>query len=113
MLRSDNRDHLEKAINHLHQGILLSLNEDLQELLRAHSTTERKYKYYQIQYKSIIDDMNLGNNSEVEIEVSEGSIKLHPIKKKEYSLEELMDGVTRENIHHEVETGPSKGNETW
>ncbi|MFX0097990.1 MAG: AbrB/MazE/SpoVT family DNA-binding domain-containing protein [Candidatus Hodarchaeota archaeon] len=63
--------------------------------------------------KSILDDMNLGDNSEVEILISDGAIELHPVKKKEYTLEELMEGITQENLHHEVETGSPKGNEAW
>ena len=63
--------------------------------------------------KSILDDMQLGDNSEVEISISDGIIKLKPVKKREYSLEELMEGVTQENLHLEVDTGSPKGNETW
>ena len=63
--------------------------------------------------KSILDDMHLGNNSEVEILISDGMIKLQPVKKKEYTLDELLEGVTPENLHQEVETGPPKGNEIW
>ncbi len=36
-----------------------------------------------------------------------------PIVKTKLTLKQLMDKVTPENIHREVETGPATGNEAW
>jgi antitoxin component of MazEF toxin-antitoxin module len=30
-----------------------------------------------------------------------------------FTLEELLAGVTKENVHAEVDTGPAVGNEAW
>ena len=30
-----------------------------------------------------------------------------------YSLEELLEGVTSENLHEAISTGPAVGNEAW
>lgn len=32
---------------------------------------------------------------------------------KEFSLQSLLDQVTKENLHEEVQTGPSCGKEAW
>lgn len=32
---------------------------------------------------------------------------------EQLSLEKLLDGITEENIHHEVETGIPVGSEVW
>ncbi len=34
-------------------------------------------------------------------------------KEKEQYLEELLAGITEENLHPEIKTGPSVGNEAW
>lgn len=35
------------------------------------------------------------------------------IRRKRYSLEALVDQVTPENLHHEVDTGRPVGREVW
>jgi antitoxin MazE len=34
-------------------------------------------------------------------------------RRRRYTLEQLIDGITPENRHHELEWGPSVGNELW
>ena len=36
----------------------------------------------------------------------------HPMK-EELSLEQLLDGITEENVHREIETGIPVGSEVW
>lgn len=51
----------------------------------------------------------------VVVDVSEegGKIILTPVKKKEITLQSLLSGVTRENIHGEISTGKRVGKEMW
>jgi antitoxin MazE len=34
-------------------------------------------------------------------------------KRRRYSLEQLLEGITRENYYQEIDWGPSRGNEAW
>lgn len=45
--------------------------------------------------------------------MQEGTLLITPVTEHEWTLEELLAGVTDENRHHEWETGPAEGEETW
>jgi antitoxin MazE len=49
------------------------------------------------------------------VNVSEegGKIILTPVKKRKITLEGLLSGVTKENIHGEISTGKRVGKEIW
>lgn len=57
-------------------------------------------------------EVGLEQNSLVTVSIKEGKLLLEPVKSS-YSLEELLAKVTANNLHHEVETGPTVGNEAW
>jgi antitoxin MazE len=57
-------------------------------------------------------EVGLEQNSLVTVSIEEGKLLLEPVKPS-YSLEELLAEVTVDNLHHEVETGPTVGNEAW
>ena len=61
--------------------------------------------------KNIIDKVNLSENAEVEIESKNGTIVIFPAK-KEYSLDTLLEQITKSNLHSE-EDFKSEGNEVW
>jgi antitoxin component of MazEF toxin-antitoxin module len=42
----------------------------------------------------------------------DGEIRMTDKEKEQY-LEELLAGITEENLHPEIKTGPSVGNEAW
>ena len=42
-----------------------------------------------------------------------GSGRITPIGKPKPTLKQLMAKVTKENLHHEVDTGSAIGIETW
>lgn len=50
-------------------------------------------------------------NSTVEIDEADNGIVIKPVGKKEYSLKELVNGITRQNRHHEVDFGRPVGKE--
>jgi antitoxin component of MazEF toxin-antitoxin module len=49
----------------------------------------------------------------VDISADSGKIVIHPRVEPEYRLEDLLKGVTKRNIHAEVETGEAVGREDW
>ena len=57
-------------------------------------------------------EVGLEQNSLVTVSIEEGKLLLEPAKPS-YSLEELLAKVTKDNLHHEVETGLAVGNEAW
>jgi antitoxin MazE len=61
--------------------------------------------------KTVIEKVNLSENSEVEIESKNGSIVIFPVK-KEYSLDSLLEQITKSNLHTEDEF-KIEGNEVW
>ena len=63
--------------------------------------------------KAFALDAQLENNSVVEISLIEGRIVIKPISPHHWSLEQLLSGVTSDNIHQETNTGDAVGNEVW
>ena len=57
-----------------------------------------------------VKEFNLKNGSQVEVIEEEGKLVIKPQK---LTLEMLLSGITKENIHAAIETGPSVGNEEW
>ena len=58
-------------------------------------------------------DANLKLNKLVDISIDKGSIIITPISEKEYSLKKLLEGVTKNNLHEEFDTGAPVGKEIW
>jgi len=55
----------------------------------------------------------LKNDSFVEISLVDGRIIVTPVVAPSWTLEELLAGINKNNIHHEVDTGSAAGNEVW
>ncbi len=56
--------------------------------------------------------MKLDFGSEVSITAKEGRIIIEPLQKLEYSLDELVAGISAQNAQDEVSFGPPVGKET-
>jgi antitoxin MazE len=56
---------------------------------------------------------HLEEGSSVEIIEDQGELKLRPVSEKAYSLDEMLDAITGENLHEEMQTGSAKGKELW
>ena len=63
--------------------------------------------------KAFAIDAQLVNDSFVEISIVEGQIIITPVVPPSWTLEELLAGVNKNNLHHEVDTGSAVGNEVW
>ena len=54
----------------------------------------------------------LSENSQIEMSLDTGKLVISPVSEKP-TLEELLAGITPENLHGEWETGPDVGREVW
>jgi antitoxin MazE len=63
----------------------------------------------------LLAELNLSENSTVDLKVEDGKLIIAPMQKKKwkYSLEELLAGVSEENIHPETDWGSAVGEELW
>lgn len=52
-------------------------------------------------------------NEPVDVREEDGRIVIEPLRKKTYSLEELVSQITPKNRHLGIDTGPAMGNEVW
>ncbi len=63
--------------------------------------------------KAFARDAQLENDSFVEITIVEGHIIITPVEAPSWTLEELLAGINKKNLHHEIDTGSPVGNEVW
>jgi antitoxin MazE len=63
--------------------------------------------------KAFALDAQLENDSFVEISIVEGQIIITPVAAPSWTLEELLAGINKNNLHNEVDTGFTMGNEVW
>lgn len=59
---------------------------------------------------SLAQKIGLKEGTPVDLEVNDDAMI---IRRKRYSLEQLLSQVTPDNIHGEVDTGPQVGREIW
>ena len=67
--------------------------------------------------KALADAVKAHEGKRAEIKVERGALVLRPIvkpsRRPRYTLEELLSGMTRDNVPQEVDWGPPRGNEAW
>jgi antitoxin MazE len=63
--------------------------------------------------KSFATEVGLQRETSVELSLADGKLVITPVDKPKLTLKQLLAKVTKENLHHEVDTGPAIGNETW
>ena len=63
--------------------------------------------------KNVAQDVHIQEGSSVELSVEEGRLIISPRKKGKYTLKELVDRITLENMHSETDWGPPVGKEAW
>jgi antitoxin MazE len=62
--------------------------------------------------KTVADQAGVREQDEMEVEVTAGIIHLRP-RAYEPRLEDLLAGITPENLHSELDYGRPEGNEAW
>jgi antitoxin MazE len=63
--------------------------------------------------KSFAVESKIEQGSVVEVSLDGGKIVVKPVAEAEYTLEALLAGVTKRNLHAEVDAGGAVGKEVW
>ena len=63
--------------------------------------------------KSFAAEAGLREDGPVELSLVEGKLVVQPVPEKPPTLDELLRGVTDQNLHGEWDTGPAVGREVW
>jgi antitoxin MazE len=61
--------------------------------------------------KGFARQINLNDGASIDLSLHKQTIVMKPRNEKKYTLDELLRGVTKKNIHGEVTTGPAVGRE--
>jgi len=63
--------------------------------------------------KLFAEEAGLSRYSDVELSVVDGNLLVFPIREPQPTLEGLLAGVTDDNLHPAIDTGPAVGREAW
>jgi antitoxin MazE len=63
--------------------------------------------------KAFAAEAGLHANGDVELSLVEGSLVVQPVAAQPPSLDELLQGITPDNLPKEWDTGPAIGKEVW
>ena len=63
--------------------------------------------------KSFAKETNINKGTVVDLSLSDGKLVATPLTKEKYSLTQLLNEITDENIHEEIDTGDAVGKEIW
>jgi antitoxin MazE len=63
--------------------------------------------------RSVAEQAQIKEGIAINFTVEGNSIVITPQKRKKYTLDELLEGMTPDKFHGEFETGDAVGNEDW
>lgn len=63
--------------------------------------------------KSFAEGLGVSDGTPVELSQEEGRLVIRAARPKPLSLDDLLEGVKKSNLHDEVETGGPVGGEVW
>jgi antitoxin MazE len=63
--------------------------------------------------QNLAKEIHLAEGAEIDLGIVDGNLVVKPRTRKRYSLDELVNAITPENLHGEVDTGVAVGNEFW
>lgn len=63
--------------------------------------------------RHLAEKIQIADGTVVNIEVEGENLVVRPAKRRKYNLEELLEQITPENLHEEIDTGEPVGNEIW
>jgi antitoxin MazE len=63
--------------------------------------------------QALADEAGLTQDMSVEITLEARRLVIAPIMGGKPHLDDLLAGITSDNVHHEINTGDPMGNETW
>ena len=62
--------------------------------------------------KNLAKQLNIDEGSSIRIEIDEGNILIKKVE-NHYSLEEMLNKINDSNLHEEIKTSESGGQEIW
>jgi antitoxin MazE len=62
---------------------------------------------------AIAKEIDLKEGMQVVVSIVDDKLVIQPERRKKYTLEELLEGMTPEHCHSEVDMGEPVGNEIW
>lgn len=63
--------------------------------------------------KLLAEESGVYAGTEVELSVEDGDIIVRPARSIRYRLKDLLEEISDENLHGEVDTGEAVGREAW
>ena len=63
--------------------------------------------------KSFAIEARLDPDALVDVALVEGKLIITPVVAPPFNLDQLLAGITADNLHHEHTTGPAVGDEVW
>jgi antitoxin MazE len=63
--------------------------------------------------KSFAEEAGLERETAVDLSMADGKLIIIPVAKPKPSLTQLLSRITDDNLHKEVDTGSTVGNEIW
>ena len=63
--------------------------------------------------QSLAVQIGIESNSPVKLSLRDAELVIAPVMQSGLKLEDLLDQVTEDNLHGEVDTGPAVGGEVW
>ncbi len=63
--------------------------------------------------RALAEQIQIQEGTEVNFSISGDSIVITPKRRKKYTLDELLEDMTPEKFHSEIDTGVAMGNEIW
>ena len=63
--------------------------------------------------KALAEEIDIATDSYVDLSIVDGHLVIKPITGPDFTLEELLAGISESNLHQEVDTGVPVGNEVW
>jgi antitoxin MazE len=62
---------------------------------------------------AVMQAAHLQLDEAVDVREEAGRVVIEPLRRKKYDLEELVKGITRTNLHEEIDFGDPVGKEVW
>lgn len=63
--------------------------------------------------KAFAEEMQIVPEATVELTMEDGKLVIAPVAGTAYQLEHLLDQITADNLHEELDWGAPVGQETW
>lgn len=58
-------------------------------------------------------EIGLENDAAVDLSLVEGVLMVKPVRPSHFTLDELLAGISEQNLHGEIDSGEPVGKEVW